>query len=92
MKMLRNVKTGAVFPFHPLLAKNKDMEPYEQGQDDEIIDIGGSKGSGGIIIEKATKAELIDFAAVNYGAEIDKGQGVAEIREQVRKLVEADAR
>jgi hypothetical protein len=91
MKMLRNVKTGATFLFHPLLAKNKDMEPYEQDQEDEIIEIGGSKSSGGIIIDKATKAELIDFAAVNYGVEIDKGQGVADIRAQVRKLVEDDS-
>lgn len=92
MKLLRNVKTGAVFPFHAQLARNKDMEPYESGQEDVIHEIGGSSASSsqGIIIDKASKPELIKFAADNYGEDIDRNLSLTAIRSTVRALIEGE--
>lgn len=53
MKYLRNRKTGVVFPYHRLLAKNKNMEPCDKAGTShfEEVDATGStvvdSGQGG---------------------------------------------
>ena len=91
-KFLKNAKTGAVFPFHPLLAANRDMEPFE-GEPASLIDNAqaGAFTEGGIIVEKASKETLLDFAAAEYGAQIDPTLNIKAIRAQVRSLIENEA-
>lgn len=93
-KLLINKKTKVIFPYHELLVKNKDIVPY----DEEVFGALGSTkepeptgatSSNGIIISRANKAELIEFAYTNFGVVIEDDQTVPVIREQVKRLVEA---
>jgi hypothetical protein len=94
MKLLRNRKTGATFPYNKGLLRNKDMEPYEG--EIEITEINpasqdtGATSDNGIIISRATKAELIKFAFENYGITIEDSLTVPEIREQIKRLQEEE--
>ncbi|WP_328186905.1 hypothetical protein [Marinobacter sp. OP 3.4] len=102
MKFLRNRKTGVVFPYHPLLAKNTDMEPCSQnGQSAfEEVDATGpatvespsapAVSDNGIVISRASKAELLKFAYENFGVEMDESLKVPELRDEVKKLVESE--
>ena len=93
MKLLKNKVTGAVFPFHKGLLKNKNIIPY----DEEFEEIGGieeessgASSENGLIIGKAKKAELIKFAAENYGVQLNSKDSIEELRQQVTNLVEED--
>lgn len=105
MKLLRNRKTGVVFPFHPLLAKNKNMEPCNASGESAFEEVDATQpvqGSGqaapepsalsdnGIVISRASKAELLKFAFDNYGEELDESLKVPELREEVKRLIESE--
>lgn len=121
-KFLRNKKTGVRFPYHPLLAKNKDMKP-DGGpiEESEIIEIGGgsidedkieaglesvpvsdtetdtsataapAKSENGIIIDKATKKDLLAFAKEEFGVTLEDSLKVGELRKEVKALVAKEA-
>lgn len=93
-KLLINSKTKVVFPYHALLAKNKDIVPYNEEVHgklgtEELEPSDAASPNGSIIISRARKDELINFAFENYGIQIEDDLTVAEIREQVKRLVEA---
>ena len=92
MQMLINRKTKAVFPFSKMLAKHKDMEPYDKDSDFAKAlaekDSGASSDNGGIIISRANKGELLKYAFETYGIQLEDSLTVKEIREQLKRLDE----
>lgn len=98
-KLLYNRVTGVTFPYSKTLAKNNRNVVMldEDGQDPiEEVDATAETGSesaydgDSIIIDKAEKSELIDFAANHYGVQLAKRKTLDELREEVRALVESD--
>lgn len=96
-RLLMNRKTGVKFPYSKRLLKNNDnvVEVDASGDDpiDEVDATGETESAykgDSIIIEKATKSELIDFAGEHYGAQLAKRDSIEDLRAQVRELIEAD--
>lgn len=102
MKFLRNRKTGVVFPYHPLLTKNKDMEPCDKGGKSAFEEVDATEparaeeqpapavSENGIVLSRASKADLLKFAYDNYGVELDESLKVPELRDEVKRLVDND--
>lgn len=102
MKFLRNRKTGVVFPYHRLLAKNRNMEPCDKNGESAFEEVDATQptettetpapavSDNGIVISRASKAELLKFAYDNYGVELDEGLKVPELREKIKELAEAE--
>lgn len=91
MKKLINRKTKAVFPFSKGLLRNKDMEPYDDSSEfAKALEAqpSGASSDNGIIISRATKGELIQYAMSNHGIQIEDSLTVPQIREQVKRLDE----
>lgn len=94
-KYLKNSKTGAIFPFHKGLLRNKNMEPYDgdpkaKATDEEIADevIESQPQSNQFSVSRASKQQLLDYAANEYGVQLEDSLTVKELREQVKNLQE----
>ncbi|WP_417518731.1 hypothetical protein [Marinobacter sp.] len=101
MKFLRNRKTGVVFPDHPKLRENKNMEPCNADGESAFETVDApvapaapaepAASANGIVLSKATKAEMIAFALENFGVRLEDSQTAAELREQVKTLIDDEA-
>lgn len=95
-RMLYNRKNGVTLPYSKALLKNNPevVELTEEG-DDPIEEVDATEQQApayngeSIIVEKATKQELVDFAANHYGESLNKRDAIETLREQVRNLIEA---
>ena len=92
---LYNRKNGVVLPYskrllelHPDVVKlNEDGEdPIEEVDATDPVEPAGDS----IIIEKATKDQLIEFAATHYGETLPQRESIDELRQRVHDLIEGD--
>lgn len=100
MKFLRNRNSGVVFPDHPKLRENKNMEPCNADGRSAFETVEApiaptapaapAASANGIVLSKATKAEMIAFAYENFGVQLEDSQTAAELREQVKTLIDND--
>lgn len=105
-KLLRNRKTGASFPYSEKLAKNPDMELVGANFEEHIVDTTIQKppavaldtpdpepqatSTDSIVLSRASKQEMIDYAKANYGVDLDPSETNAVMREQLKTLIEEE--
>ena len=91
---LKNIQTGVVFPYTALLAKNgKNLVPSDKDGNTGIdeVDATGVDSVEGVDfdLENATKPQMVEHAANFYGETLNERQTKEEMREQLRKIIEA---
>lgn len=95
-RYLVQTETGRKFAYCPMLARRHDMisvkgeaaadhmAKLQADTEDEYIG-----GDGEFVISKATKAELVKFAAEELELKLDQTKKVGELRAEVMEAVEA---
>lgn len=92
-QLLRNVKTGRVFRYSPILAKRHDMELLKQQENrpaqPEAGDAKSSTESDEFVVSKADKDQLVAFALAEFDVKLDKRKALADLRAEVMELAGA---
>lgn len=92
-KFLKNRKTGAKFPFHPRLMKNKDMVPCEDVETETeavVITTEENPSEPVFDVATATKAQLIEYALQTHGVQLSDRDKADDLRKQVIDLDASD--